>query len=114
MIISSAHAHRQRAASKRAADDTTRSRHLEGIQRATRGGTFGTGRAGDLDLGMRLFADTVRRPGTFDRRSPAARQMMRGNVLAHVADAITTRPVPSERPQEFASAVLAFLDRHSR
>jgi non-heme chloroperoxidase len=121
--------------------------------------------AGDLDLGMRLFADTVGGPGTFDRRPPAERQMMRENVLAHVADAITTRPrpqftcqmarritmpallvnganspvffhrivdalaacvpvhervtiagashtVPSERPQEFASAVLGFLDRH--
>jgi non-heme chloroperoxidase len=121
-------------------------------------------RAGELDLGMRLFADAVGGQGTFDRRSPAERQMMRDNVLAHVADAVTTRKrppfscemarrisvptllinganspayfhrivdalaaclpmhervviagashtVPSERPQEFASAVLGFLDR---
>lgn len=51
-------------------------------------------RRGNLDLGVRLFADAVGGTGAFDRRSAAFRQMMRDNVLAHVADAVSPRPRP--------------------
>ena len=51
-------------------------------------------RAGQLDEGMRRFADAVGGPGGYERRTEAQRAMMRDNVAAHVADATTARPRP--------------------
>lgn len=51
-------------------------------------------RKGDLEGGLRLFADAVGGPGTYDRRSEEERRMMSDNALAHVADATTSRPRP--------------------
>lgn len=51
-------------------------------------------RAGDTQSALRLFADGVGGPGTYDRRSEAARSMMLENALAHAADATTARPRP--------------------
>jgi pimeloyl-ACP methyl ester carboxylesterase len=52
-------------------------------------------RNGDLERGLRLFADAVGGPGTYDRRSEEERGMMRDNALAHVADATSSRPRPN-------------------
>lgn len=51
-------------------------------------------RRGDSHSAVRLFADGVGGPGTYDRRSQAAREMMLDNALAHAADAVTSRPRP--------------------
>ena len=51
-------------------------------------------RSGDLERALRLFADAVGGPGTYDRRSEEERGMMTDNALAHVADATTSRPRP--------------------
>lgn len=51
-------------------------------------------RSGDIELGLRLFADAVGGPGGYARRSSTQLQMMRDNAGAHVADATTTRPRP--------------------
>jgi non-heme chloroperoxidase len=48
--------------------------------------------ARDLDRAVRLFADGVGGPGTFDRRSEADRRMAMDNALAHLADNIAARP----------------------
>jgi non-heme chloroperoxidase len=48
----------------------------------------------DLENGVRLFADGVGGPGTYDRRSDFEKRMMADNAEAHVADAISTRPRP--------------------
>lgn len=47
---------------------------------------------GDLARGVRLFADAVGGPGTYDRRSEAERRMMMDNVLERVAEARTSTP----------------------
>jgi pimeloyl-ACP methyl ester carboxylesterase len=46
---------------------------------------------GDIDAGLRLFADAVGGPGTYDRRSDSERKMMRDNVPQHVADTTSSR-----------------------
>ena len=51
-------------------------------------------RTGDTSAALRLFADGVGGPGTYDRRSEAARSMMFDNALSHAADATTSRPRP--------------------
>lgn len=51
-------------------------------------------RNGDLERALRLFADAIGGPGTYDRRSEEERRRMRDNALAHVADATTSRPHP--------------------
>ena len=123
-------------------------------------------RQGDIDAGLRLFADAVGGPGTYDRRSDDERKMMRDNAPPHVADAKSTRrpaftcdmarrissptlvtngerspeffhriadelerclpnrtrvfipgashTVPSENPQAYDEAVLAFITRSAR
>ncbi len=48
----------------------------------------------DIDAGLRLFAEAVGGPGTYDRRSESERKMMSDNALSAVADATTTRPRP--------------------
>jgi non-heme chloroperoxidase len=48
----------------------------------------------DLERAVRLFADAVGGPGTYERRSEGERRMMLDNALAHVADATTSRPRP--------------------
>lgn len=48
----------------------------------------------DIDAGLRLFAEAIGGPGTYDRRSESDRKMMSDNALSAVADAITTRPRP--------------------
>lgn len=48
--------------------------------------------ARDLDRAIRLFADGVGGPGTFDRRSPADQRMAMDNALSHLADNVSTRP----------------------
>lgn len=61
---------------------------------------FGTGltpareafRARDFDRAVRLFVDAVGQPGAFERRSVADRRMAMDNVLAHLADSISTQP----------------------
>lgn len=61
---------------------------------------------GDVDAGLRLFADAVGGSGTYDRRSDAERRMMRDNADAHIADSRSTRP----RPQftcEMAKSIIA-------
>jgi pimeloyl-ACP methyl ester carboxylesterase len=55
---------------------------------------FDAFRAGNTPSALRLFADGVGGPGTYDRRSEAARSMMLDNALAHAADATTSRPRP--------------------
>lgn len=52
-------------------------------------------RAGEHDAGIRLFADAVGGPGGYARKSATERAMMRDNVLAHVADAVS--PLPPAR-----------------
>ena len=50
-------------------------------------------RVGDLQRGLRLFADAVGRPGTYDRRSETERRMMMDNALERVADArVSSQP----------------------
>lgn len=49
----------------------------------------------DLDTAVRLFADGVGGPGTYERRSDAVRRMMEDNALAHKADATTRLPRPA-------------------
>lgn len=44
---------------------------------------------------VRLFADAVGGPGTYERRSAAQKRMMLDNISAHVADAIAIRPRPA-------------------
>jgi non-heme chloroperoxidase len=51
-------------------------------------------RGGDVPSAVRLFADAVGGPGTYERRTPSQRAMMIDNVAAHVADARTGRPRP--------------------
>ncbi|WP_130582340.1 alpha/beta hydrolase [Bradyrhizobium sp. Leo170] len=51
-------------------------------------------RKGDIDAGLRLFAEAVGGPGTYDRRSDADRKMMSDNAASAVADAISSRPRP--------------------
>jgi pimeloyl-ACP methyl ester carboxylesterase len=51
-------------------------------------------RKDEIDTGLRLFAEAVGGPGTYDRRSESDRMMMSDNALSAVADAITTRPRP--------------------
>ncbi|MBR0934312.1 alpha/beta fold hydrolase [Bradyrhizobium jicamae] len=51
-------------------------------------------RTGEIDAGLRLFADAVGGPGTYDRRSEGEHKMMADNALSYVADQITTRPRP--------------------
>jgi non-heme chloroperoxidase len=46
----------------------------------------------DLDRAIRLFADGVGGPGTFDRRSEADRRMAMDHALAHLADNLSARP----------------------
>ena len=46
-------------------------------------------RAGDTLSALRLLADGVGGPGTYDRRSEAVRSMMLDNALSHAADAKT-------------------------
>ena len=48
--------------------------------------------ARDLDRAVRLFADGVGGPGTFDRRSSGDQRMSMDNALSHLADNISTRP----------------------
>lgn len=52
-------------------------------------------RVGELERGMRLFADAVGGPGTYARRSETERRMMRDNVLERVADARTSTQAPA-------------------
>lgn len=47
---------------------------------------------GDIDAALRLFAEGVGGPGTYERRSESDRKMMSDNALSSVADAISTRP----------------------
>jgi pimeloyl-ACP methyl ester carboxylesterase len=51
-------------------------------------------RKGEIDVGLRLFAEAVGGPGTYDRRSESDRKMMSDNALSSVADVISTRPRP--------------------
>lgn len=121
---------------------------------------------GDIDAGLRLFADAVGGQGAYDRRSDSERRMMLDNAPPHVADATSSgRPtftcdmarrisaptlltngerspeffhriadelerclpnrtrvfipgashtVPSENPQAYDEAVLAFIIRSAR
>jgi non-heme chloroperoxidase len=48
----------------------------------------------DVAAGLRLFAEAVGGPGTYDRRSESDRKMMSDNALSAVADAISSRPRP--------------------
>lgn len=48
----------------------------------------------DLESGLRLFADAVGGPGTYERRSDIDKKMMMDNVDGHIADAISTRARP--------------------
>jgi len=52
-------------------------------------------RVGDLQRGLRLFADAVGGPGTYDRRSDAERRMMMDNALERVADARASSQAPA-------------------
>lgn len=52
-------------------------------------------RVGDLQRGLRLFADGVGGPGTYDRRSEAERRMMMDNALERVADARASSQPPA-------------------
>jgi pimeloyl-ACP methyl ester carboxylesterase len=121
---------------------------------------------GNIDAGLRLFADAVGGPGTYDRRSDSQRKMMLDNAPPHVADATSSRrpvftcdmarrisaptlvtngerspeffhrivdelerclpnrtrmyisgashTVPSENPQAYDKAVLAFIANHQK
>jgi pimeloyl-ACP methyl ester carboxylesterase len=51
-------------------------------------------RTGEVERAVRLFADAVGGPGTYERRSAGEQRMMLDNALAHVADATTVRPRP--------------------
>jgi non-heme chloroperoxidase len=51
-------------------------------------------RRGAMANAVQLFVDTVSGPGTYERRSEAAKLMMLDNALAHAADATSTRPRP--------------------
>jgi len=51
-------------------------------------------RKGDSQTAVRLFADGVGGPGTYDRRSQVVRDMMLDNAPSHAADAVTSRPRP--------------------
>ena len=51
-------------------------------------------RKGEIDAGLRLFAEAVGGPGTYDRRPESDRKMMSDNALSSVADVIATRPRP--------------------
>jgi pimeloyl-ACP methyl ester carboxylesterase len=46
---------------------------------------------GDIDAGVRFFADAVGGPGTYDRRSDSEHRMMLDNAPPHVADATSSR-----------------------
>jgi non-heme chloroperoxidase len=46
---------------------------------------------GDTDAAVRLFADAVGGPGTYDRRPDTERKMMLDNAPSHVADATSSR-----------------------
>lgn len=46
----------------------------------------------DIDAALRLFAEGVGGPGTYERRSESDRKMMSDNALSSVADVISTRP----------------------
>ena len=48
----------------------------------------------ELANGLRLFADAVGGPGTYERRSEFDKKMMMDNVDGHIADAISTRARP--------------------
>ncbi len=50
---------------------------------------------GDLERGLRLFADAVGGPGTYDRRSEAEHRMMMDNALERVADARASSQPPA-------------------
>lgn len=66
-------------------------------------------RDGEVELGLRRFADAVGGPGGYERRTAAQLQMMRDNALAHVADATTSRPRPvftCEMAKRIAAPVL--------
>lgn len=52
-------------------------------------------RAGAIQEGLRLFADGVGGPGTYDRRPQAVRRMMADNAAAHVGDALAPRTWPA-------------------
>lgn len=49
-------------------------------------------RARELDHAVPLFIDGVRGPGAFSRSSETVRRMAMDNALAHLADAVSTRP----------------------
>ncbi|MGX9425256.1 MULTISPECIES: alpha/beta fold hydrolase [Bradyrhizobium] len=51
-------------------------------------------RKDDVDTGLRLFAEAVGGPGTYDRRSDGDRKMMSDNAASAVADTISSRPRP--------------------
>jgi pimeloyl-ACP methyl ester carboxylesterase len=51
-------------------------------------------RKDDVGAGLRLFAEAVGGPGTYDRRSDGDRKMMSDNAASAVADAISSRPRP--------------------
>jgi non-heme chloroperoxidase len=51
-------------------------------------------RKGDDDAAVRLFADAVGGPGTYDRRTADQRAMMIDNIAAHVADARSRQARP--------------------
>jgi len=59
----------------------------------------------DVEDGLRLFADGVGGPGTYERRSEFEKKMMMDNADAHVADVISSRP----RPQ-FTRAMARAID----
>lgn len=52
-------------------------------------------RKDDTDAGLRLFADAVGGPGTYDRRSESDRKMMQDNASSGVADVTSSRPRPA-------------------
>jgi hypothetical protein len=61
-------------------------------------------RKDDIDAGLRLFADAVGGPGTYDRRSDGDRKMMSDNALSAVADTIGSRSRPVfTKPNTLAS-----------
>src|SRR5262249_59370407 len=48
----------------------------------------------DVNSGVRLFADGVGGPGTYDRRTESERKMMLDNAPSGVADMKSSRPRP--------------------
>lgn len=52
-------------------------------------------RDGDLERGLRLFAEAVGGPGTYERRSEDERRMMMDNALERVAEARSSSPPPA-------------------